>query len=249
MGAKLVEDAGELVGDIAAAGDDDSPRQIVEVEGLVGADGMLDALDRGHCRAGAGGDQDGLGAELAARGEANRIRPGQLGALGEDLDAIVGQGVGIGLLQPPDFGEDVVAQHRPAEATVGNVPAEHRRIVQILGEMGTEDEQFLGHAATDDAGAANFIFLGDGDPGAMGGGDPGRAHPARTSADDEQVIVVRFRSTHSPALSMRLRVDGSKFSRACGSPSSPASRFPSSTPNWSNGLMPSSTALAKVRCS
>ena len=40
---ELMEDAGELVGDITAARDDDPPRQLVEMKGFVGADRMLDA--------------------------------------------------------------------------------------------------------------------------------------------------------------------------------------------------------------
>ena len=64
------------------------------------------------------------------------------------------------------------------------------RVLQILGEMGAVDEQFLGHAAADHAGAADPIFLGDGDPRAMRGGDPRRAHAARAGADDEEVVIV-----------------------------------------------------------
>ncbi len=47
MASELVEDAGELVGDIAAADDHDPLRQRFEVEHLVRADRMLDALDLG----------------------------------------------------------------------------------------------------------------------------------------------------------------------------------------------------------
>ena len=62
MASELVEDAGELVGDIAAAGDHDPLRQLLEVEDLVGADRMLDALDRGITGRRAGRDQDLVGA-------------------------------------------------------------------------------------------------------------------------------------------------------------------------------------------
>ena len=43
--SELVEDPGELVGDIAAADDCDAPRQLLEMKGLVPGDRMLDALD------------------------------------------------------------------------------------------------------------------------------------------------------------------------------------------------------------
>src|SRR6476469_1478277 len=54
---------------------------------------------------------------------------------------------------------------------------------------------------------------------------------------------------HSPsARAIKASVEGSKSSSP--SPSSAlAISLPSSTPNWSNGLMPSRAALAKVRCS
>ena len=71
-----------------------------------------------------------------------------------------------------------------------DLPAETARVLQILGEMGAVDEQFLGHAAADHAGAADPIFLGDRDPRAVRGRDPRRAHAARAGADDEEVIIV-----------------------------------------------------------
>ena len=58
LASELVEDAGELVGDIAAAGDHDPLRQLGEVKGFVRADRMLDPVDVGHDRPGPGRDQD-----------------------------------------------------------------------------------------------------------------------------------------------------------------------------------------------
>ena len=70
LASELVEDAGELVGDIAAAGDHDPLRQLVEVEHFVRADRMLDALDLRHHRPRAGRDQDLVGGDLLAARQA-----------------------------------------------------------------------------------------------------------------------------------------------------------------------------------
>src|SRR3546814_1488050 len=48
LAAKFVEDAGELVGDIAAACDDDPVRQGIEVKNLVRGDRMLAARKIGN---------------------------------------------------------------------------------------------------------------------------------------------------------------------------------------------------------
>ena len=84
------------------------------------------------------------------------------------------------------------------------------------------------------------------DPSAMPRCNPRCANTAGTGPDDEQVVV---EITHRPALSIKLRVEGSNFARSSGSSIARAICLPSSTPNWSNGLIPSSTALANVRCS
>ena len=67
--AELVEDAGELVGDIAPAGDHDPLRQLLEMEHFVRADCMLDAGNVGHQRPRPGGDQDLAGADRLARSQ------------------------------------------------------------------------------------------------------------------------------------------------------------------------------------
>ena len=167
LAPEFEEDAGEFIGDIAAADDDDALRQLVEQEHLVGGDRMLDAFDVRKRRAGAGGDQDLARAQFLAAGEPDAVGACQLRALVEDRDIVVGQCVGVGALDPGHFGEHIVAQHRPVEALGRDVPAEHRGIVQVLGKMGAVDEQLLGHAAADDAGPADPILLGHRDPGAM----------------------------------------------------------------------------------
>src|SRR3546814_15390346 len=56
-------------------------------------------------------------------------------------------------------------------------------------EMRAVNEQFLGHAAANDAGAPDPILFCYGNARAVRGGDARGADPARTGADDEEIIV------------------------------------------------------------
>ncbi len=112
-------------------------------------------------------------------------------AIEDDLDAVIGQRVGIGAVDPVDLLHHIVAQPRPVEPEiVGHVPAEALGVLQILGEMRAIDEQLLGHAAADDAGAADAIFLGHRDLRAVGRRNARRARAARARTDDEKVVVI-----------------------------------------------------------
>ena len=78
---------------------------------------------------------------------------------------------------------------RPVETRLADAPAIAGGVAKIVGEPAGVDQQFLGHAAADDAGAADAEFLGDHRARAVAGGDPRRAHAARSRADDEQINV------------------------------------------------------------
>ena len=69
LAAQAMEDVGELDRDIAAAGDDDPARQLVEMKRLVGGDGEVGAEAIAHVAAGpaAGGDKDGARGDGAIR--------------------------------------------------------------------------------------------------------------------------------------------------------------------------------------
>ena len=189
LDAKLMENAGEFIGDIAAAGDDQRLGQLFEMEDLVGGDAKLGALHIGHQRPRAGGDQDALRRDaLAADIERVRIDEGRPGLEHRHLVAV--ERVQIDAVQPVDLAQHIVAQRRPVERLALDLPAEAPRIDQILGKMRAIDEQLLGHAAADDAGAADAIFLGDGDARAMPRRNPRRPHPAGAGTDDEQVEVI-----------------------------------------------------------
>src|SRR3546814_14580206 len=114
--------------------------------------------------------------------------------------------------------------------------------------MGAVDEQFLGHAAANDAGAANLVLFGDRHPGAVGGGNARGTHAARTRADDEKVVIELLGHSASPnARSIKALVEGSK-SNASPLSMALAISLPNSTPNWSNGLMKSGVRRVGQEC-
>ena len=107
----------------------------------------------------------------------------------ENLNIMGSERVGISAIEPRNFLEHVIAQRRPVEALLLHLPAEHRRVFDVLGEMRPIDEQFLGHAAADHAGAADLVLFGDGDACTISGSDARRAYAAGTGPDHEQVKV------------------------------------------------------------
>src|ERR1044071_5869904 len=145
----------------------------------------------------------------------------------EDRHTMVGQRLRVCAFQASHFCQHIVAQHGPVEALLGNVPTEHCGIVEVLGEMGAIDEQFLGDAAADNAGPAHLMLFGDGDARAISSGDACSSHTPGSGADHEQVEVAHYR----PALSISGRVEGSRFSPPSPSARLRAMSFPSSTPN------------------
>src|SRR5579872_2265116 len=52
------------------------------------------------------------------------------------------------------------------------------------------DQELLGHAATDDAGTTEPVFLGDHDARPMFGGDARGANAARSASDHEKIDVM-----------------------------------------------------------
>src|SRR3546814_9076400 len=79
LAAEFVEDAGEFIGDIAAARNHDALRQRVEMKDLVRGDRMFAAREFGDIRPAAGGDQDALGGDFGPVGKAYLLRAGDGG--------------------------------------------------------------------------------------------------------------------------------------------------------------------------
>ena len=190
MAAELVEDAGELVGDVAAAHDHDATGAFVQMEHLVAGDAMFGALDLRDDRPGAGRHQDHLRADLSPARQLDAVRPGDRRPLRDQLDLVIFKRILVEPFQPVDIVQHIVAQRRPFKAAIGDVPAEAPGILQVLGEMRAIDEQLLGHAAANDAGAPDPKFLGHRDPGAMRRRHPRRPHAARSCTDDEKVEII-----------------------------------------------------------
>ena len=186
------EEAGEFERDIAAANDQQALRQRRQVEDLVGGDAELAARDR-RIEGGptAGRDQDMPGADhLPALRQTNLMRPLDDGALLANLDFGSFQPLAIEAGQAGHLVRHGIAQRRPVkDRGLRQGPAETGGILEIIGEAAGIDEELLGHAAADHAGAADAVLLRDHDPGAVAGGDARRARAARACPDDEQIDV------------------------------------------------------------
>src|SRR5690606_36081440 len=78
---------------------------------------------------------------------------------------------------------------RPVKLGALHRPAEGFRLLEVERKAACVHQKLLRHAATDDAGAADAVLLGDHDARAMLGGDARGAHAARPAADDEQIDV------------------------------------------------------------
>ena len=95
----------------------------------------------------------------------------------------------IGRFQPADLGVLGCSQLRPVETGFPDGPAEAGGIGELAGEARGVDQQLLGHAAADDAGAADPERLGDSDAGAVAGRNARGANPTGARADNEEIMV------------------------------------------------------------
>ena len=189
---QTIEDSGELHGDVATADDQYPLGQLGQMEGPVGGDGVFDAGDvRRQGRPAAGGDQDLLGGvDRPVAFERDGVGVGQTGSRMHQ----VGPGVlEIGDVDARQSGYlDVfgVAEGVPVETCLAVRPAEAFGSLESLRELTGVNHEFLWDTASDDAGAADTVFFGDGHAGAAHRREPRRPHPARAGPDDEQVVVV-----------------------------------------------------------
>src|SRR3546814_2107875 len=87
--AEFVEDARELIGDIAAARDDDALRQLVEMKDLVRGDRMFAAREFGDIRPAAGRDQYALGGDFRSVRQPHLLRTDDGRACLEHRDLVV----------------------------------------------------------------------------------------------------------------------------------------------------------------
>ena len=191
LDAQAGKDLRKFAGDIAAAGDDHMLGQAFQMEGLVGSDAQLRPLDLGDIGRAADRDQDVMGADrTAGLDQFHRVGVDQLGTFLDQLDAGIGQIAGINAGQAADLVILGGNQLFPAEGGLADRPAIAFGQLEGLGELAGIDQEFLGHAAADDAGAARPVLLGDRDlPGPVHLGHAGRPHPAGAGTNDEKVVV------------------------------------------------------------
>jgi hypothetical protein len=71
-----------------------------------------------------------------AVGERHLVGAGDGGALVVEVDLVVLEDAAVDGLDPVDLGQHVVAQGRPVEVALGDVPAEAAGVGEILGEVG-----------------------------------------------------------------------------------------------------------------
>ena len=203
LGTETVEDTGKLDGDIAAALDEDALGQFGEVKRLIRRDDVLEPGDaRAVIRRGAGGDQNGLRAHPRTGRQPHRVRVLDHCARLHKLNLVALERGGVGRFQPRDLAVLVGDQRRPMESRRRHAPAVTGGVLEIVGKARGVDQELLRHAAANDAGAADAIFLGDHHPCAVAGGDARRAHAARTGANNEEIdVVVSHRAAILPAAS------------------------------------------------
>ncbi len=186
------EDAGELHRDIAAAHHADAFGQAFQVERLVGRDGVFDARHLlGHDRPPARGDQHlvgGDGLALANQFDGVGVQQPRLGV--HQLGARLAQIGHISARQARDLGVLGHQKSGPVEGRLDLGPAIALGHLELVRELRGEHHELLGHAAAHHAGAADLVLLGDGYARPAQGRNPRRPHPARTRADDEQVVVI-----------------------------------------------------------
>ena len=108
----------------------------------------------------------------------------------DQIDARLGQIGGVDARQAGDLDVLCLQEGRPVELRIVEGPAVALGDLQRMTDLGGHDHELLGHAASHDAGAADTVFLSDGDLLAAQRRQPRRPHPARTGADDKEVVVV-----------------------------------------------------------
>ncbi len=178
-----------------------------KIEDLVRGDCVLEALDPGRRhRSRTTCNQDVLSRDLAPVGKAHPMRVGDGRPLFDQFGPGPRQIRAIGVGEPADLlvlGRD---EGRPVEGRLPHAPAKPDRIAEVVGEAARHHIELLRHAAADDASPADAAFLRDQGPRAMTGGDPRRAHAARSRADHEEIDVERHCSASVPQARAETRV-------------------------------------------
>src|SRR5690606_30187280 len=137
-----------------------------------------------------GGDDDPFrGHRLPRADEPAGMGVDELRACLEDLRAGILQSQAIEPFEAANFPILCGNQLFPVEACFAHLPAESGRVLEMFGELRCIDEQLFRHAAANDAGSPEPVFLRNRHPLAEGSREPSRPDTAGTSADHEKVVV------------------------------------------------------------
>ena len=107
----------------------------------------------------------------------------------QHFDIVIRQRFAIQPFEPVHFSRNIIAQRRPIERCSPGVPAKALCIGQIFGKMRSVHQQLLRHTAADNAGTTDPVFLRNRHARAVRCGNARSPNPARSSADDEQVVI------------------------------------------------------------
>ena len=150
----------------------------------------------------AGGDQDlGRGDTLLAVDQQQGVFVLEHGAVLHNRDAGL---FDIGLVetfQPVNLAVLVGDQRGPVELALPEGPAIAGRVHDVFLELAGIDQELLGNAAADDAGAAQAVFLGQRHARTGQRRHAAGAHAARAAANDEKVVV-ELRHGMGPGLAL-----------------------------------------------
>ena len=160
------------------------------MEHLVRCRHMFAARKIGNCRPRPDRDQYIFRRHRPAAGQRDLVRPGQLGAFEDDLNPMIFKRLCIGIVEPVDVLEDMIAQSRPVKFGIVPSPAEILSVFQLFRKMRAIDQQLLRHAPADNTGPAHAIFFGDSDFCAIGCRNPRCPRSSGTCSDNEQVIII-----------------------------------------------------------
>ena len=141
----------------------------------LGPEGRLLVMDK---------DPEAIAVATQLAGEDARVALQQAGAA-------VDQQIAVDVVEALDFTVLVGNQRGPVEIRLAQAPAKTGGLLEVLGEVGTVDQQLLRHAADIDAGAAQVAALGHRHAGTETGGEACRTNAAGAGTDHEQGEVLR----------------------------------------------------------
>src|SRR5690606_28583583 len=189
IGPQAMEDGGEFDGDVATTHHQDTLGQLLQVEGLVGTDGMFDARDVRQLRPAARGDQD-MARAVAAPIHLDTRAAQQACMAFQQRHPAVDQQFSVDPIEALDLAILVLDQRGPVELRLATAPAVTLGLANLFLEMRSIDQQLLRHAPAVDAGAAQVTTLGNCHSRSVTDNNKYPPNATMTSAKDQKVVTV-----------------------------------------------------------